>query len=135
MVTATAASHAGAIRAAKTAPDTCSRSSTNRFVRLDPGNSSDAELAMSNDPYRNGSSESPCRRAASTSTGVRKATDVEVEHGRRRRDQHEEGYQQHHAVTPEPASDGCGAVEQAVAVRDLADQQESRHEHERRPGS
>ena len=75
-VTTTAAIHAGNIRTAKAPPETCSWPNTNRFVRLEPGSSSDAALAMSSAPSRNGSSATPRRRAVSTSTGVRKATDV-----------------------------------------------------------
>ena len=51
-------------------------SRTSRFVRFEPGRSSDAEFAMKTEPYRNGRSSMPRRRAACTSTGVMKTTEV-----------------------------------------------------------
>jgi hypothetical protein len=49
-VTSTAAAHAGNILDANTPPLTCSWPRTSRFVRFEPGNSSDAALTMNRVP-------------------------------------------------------------------------------------
>src|SRR5664279_467027 len=71
-----AASAIGSMRAKKAAPETCSPERTSRFVRFDPGRNSEEALAMNTLPYRKGVASTPRRRAASTSTGVRKTTEV-----------------------------------------------------------
>lgn len=50
MVVTTAATQAGAIRAAKTAPGTLSLARTSKFLRFDPGRRSDAAFAMNSVP-------------------------------------------------------------------------------------
>src|SRR5581483_618439 len=49
-VTTTEAAHAGSIRAANWVPWACSLASTRRFVRVEPGRRSDAELDMTRAP-------------------------------------------------------------------------------------
>ena len=75
-VIAQAAIQAGSIRAAKATLLWGSPRRTSRLVRLEPGRRSEAALAMNTEPYRNGRSSSLRGRAACTSTGVRKTTDV-----------------------------------------------------------
>jgi hypothetical protein len=75
-VTTTAAPHGRAIDRRNAEPLTWVPDSTSRFVRLLPGSSNDAALERKTQPYSRRSSLAPRRRAAPTSTGVRKATDV-----------------------------------------------------------
>jgi len=71
-----AATKTGNMVAAKAPPERWRSPSTIRLVRLDPGNRTEAALAKKTARYKKAVSSVLRRRAASTRTGVRKATAV-----------------------------------------------------------